>query len=321
MTRHRPIDRRGPRRLDVDDLGHEVLALAGPIRTCDPAARGPRAWPWCSRSPRPAPATAPSWPPWPSAATRSTSRVPRSGIDTRETAEDVARTLACFHRVLCARVMDHRVAGAHGRRPRRRRACACPWSTCSPTGPTPARPWPTCSPCAQVFGDRAAAERPVAYVGDANNVWRSLALAASLAGIATRVASPAATARPAERRGPGPLVRRATVSVTDDPAEAADGGRRPLHRRVDLDGPGGRAGGRAWRPSPGFTVDERTAGRGRPRRRGAALPAGPPGRGDQRRGGRRAPQRGVAAGGQPDARHARPAGLGDGASRAQADAP
>ena len=29
------------------------------------------------------------------------------GIDTRETAEDVARTLACFHRVLCARVMDH----------------------------------------------------------------------------------------------------------------------------------------------------------------------------------------------------------------------
>jgi len=30
------------------------------------------------------------------------------GIDTRETAEDVARTLACFHRVLGARVMDHR---------------------------------------------------------------------------------------------------------------------------------------------------------------------------------------------------------------------
>ena len=29
------------------------------------------------------------------------------GIDVRETAEDVARTLACYHRVLCARVMDH----------------------------------------------------------------------------------------------------------------------------------------------------------------------------------------------------------------------
>ena len=29
------------------------------------------------------------------------------GIDERETAEDVARTLACYHAVLCARVIDH----------------------------------------------------------------------------------------------------------------------------------------------------------------------------------------------------------------------
>ena len=29
------------------------------------------------------------------------------GIDARETAADVARTLACYHAVLCARVMDH----------------------------------------------------------------------------------------------------------------------------------------------------------------------------------------------------------------------
>ena len=29
------------------------------------------------------------------------------GLDARETAEDVARTLACYHRVLCARVFDH----------------------------------------------------------------------------------------------------------------------------------------------------------------------------------------------------------------------
>ena len=31
------------------------------------------------------------------------------GIDTRETAEDVARTLACYHAVICARVLDHEV--------------------------------------------------------------------------------------------------------------------------------------------------------------------------------------------------------------------
>src|SRR5215467_8771817 len=29
------------------------------------------------------------------------------GLDTRETAEDVARTLGCYHRILCARVFDH----------------------------------------------------------------------------------------------------------------------------------------------------------------------------------------------------------------------
>ena len=31
------------------------------------------------------------------------------GLDERETAEDVARTLGCYHRVLCARVFDHAV--------------------------------------------------------------------------------------------------------------------------------------------------------------------------------------------------------------------
>ena len=31
------------------------------------------------------------------------------GLDTRESAEDVARTLGCYHRILCARVFDHAV--------------------------------------------------------------------------------------------------------------------------------------------------------------------------------------------------------------------
>ena len=30
------------------------------------------------------------------------------GLGTRETAEDVAHTLACYHRIIAARVMDHR---------------------------------------------------------------------------------------------------------------------------------------------------------------------------------------------------------------------
>ena len=66
------------------------------------------------------------------------------GLDVREPAADVARTLACYHSVVCARVVDHASlvamaaalddAGVGGAR----------WSTCCPTGPIPARRWPTC---------------------------------------------------------------------------------------------------------------------------------------------------------------------------------
>src|ERR1700684_592122 len=31
------------------------------------------------------------------------------GLDTRESAEDIARTMGCYHRILCARVFDHDV--------------------------------------------------------------------------------------------------------------------------------------------------------------------------------------------------------------------
>jgi ornithine carbamoyltransferase len=74
----------------------------------------------------------------------------------------------------------------------------------------------------QVFPPDSLPERVVAYVGDANNVWRSLAKAAALCGMATRVASPPGF-------GPSPddvadvegLGGR--VTVTTDPAEAVAG--------------------------------------------------------------------------------------------------
>ena len=60
------------------------------------------------------------------------------GLGTRESAGDVARTLACYHAVIAARVMDHRISRRWPRRP------ASPCSTCSPTGPIRFRRWPTC---------------------------------------------------------------------------------------------------------------------------------------------------------------------------------
>ena len=145
------------------------------------------------------------------------------GIDTRETAEDVARTLACFHAVICARVLDHEVLV--------RMAAAL-----DDGGDTAFSGVPVLNllsdrahPCQviadlltlrQVFGDLGG--RTVAYVGDANNVWRSLALGTAMTGMALRTATP---------DGYGPdaddLARVARlggdIELTDDPAEAVTG--------------------------------------------------------------------------------------------------
>jgi len=142
------------------------------------------------------------------------------GIDTRESAEDVARTLACFHRVVCARVMDHRTLE------RMRDALDTGGVTVPVVNLLSDRAHP-CQALAdlvtlrQRFG-AAVAERPVAYIGDANNVWHSLALAASMTGIPTRVASPDGYGPTADEVA---LVRSfgGDLLVTDDPAEAADG--------------------------------------------------------------------------------------------------
>ena len=47
------------------------------------------------------------------------------GLDPRGPAEDVARTLACYHAVIAARVAHHAASSAW-RRPSTRRARACP---------------------------------------------------------------------------------------------------------------------------------------------------------------------------------------------------
>lgn len=115
------------------------------------------------------------------------------GIDRRETAEDVARTLGCFHRVIAARVNDHtvleRMAGALD-------ASAMNTSVVNLLSD---RSHP-CQAIADVltlldeFGGgsdvTALAGRTLAYVGDANNVTVSLAQAMLAVGVSIRIASP-----------------------------------------------------------------------------------------------------------------------------------
>jgi len=153
------------------------------------------------------------------------------GIDVRETAEDVARTLACYHAALCARVLDHRTL--------LRMAGALDASGGSAPGPEdgigveaipvvnllsdqahPCQAVADLLTLRQVLGELGG--RTLAYVGDANNVWRSLAKASAMVGMRLRTASPEGYGPDAEdllglsRLG-------AEMEVTDDPREAVAG--------------------------------------------------------------------------------------------------
>jgi ornithine carbamoyltransferase len=162
---------------------------------------------------------------------------PEVGMDERETVEDVARTLACYHAVLCARVLDHgtlmRMAGALDAPASDGRAMGADAEDDGERFPSPIPVVNLLSdlghPCQaladlltlrQVFGNVEG--RTVAYIGDANNVWRSLALAAAMSGIRVRTASPEGYEPDADD-----LARVARlggeIEVTSDPMEAATG--------------------------------------------------------------------------------------------------
>ncbi len=147
------------------------------------------------------------------------------GLDVRETAEDVARTLGCYHRVLCARVFDHRLFG--------RMIAALAYSGFEvPVVNLLSDDAHPCQAVADVLTIREAlgslGGRTLAYVGDANNVARSLAKAALLEGMEVRIASPAGFTFPtaelsALQAFADAAGRGGSVQLTDDPAQAAKG--------------------------------------------------------------------------------------------------
>jgi ornithine carbamoyltransferase len=142
------------------------------------------------------------------------------GIDIRESAADVARTLACYHAVLCARVVNHgslvRMATALDQA-----GIPVPVVNLLSDVAHPCQALADLLTLRQEFG-ASLANRTVAFVGDANNVWRSLAVTLSMAGISSRVASPPGYG-PSERSVD--LVRSfgGDLLVTTDPVEAVDG--------------------------------------------------------------------------------------------------
>lgn len=112
------------------------------------------------------------------------------GIDTRESAEDVARTLACYHSAICARVFDH------GHLERMAAVVDIPIVNLLSDAAHPLQAIADVLTIIDEFGvsspEQPLAGRVVTYVGDANNVTRSLFLAAGMLGAECRLATPPA---------------------------------------------------------------------------------------------------------------------------------
>jgi ornithine carbamoyltransferase len=104
------------------------------------------------------------------------------GIDSRESVEDVTRTMACFHTIVAARVFAHTVVE------RMAALDLVPIVNMLSDDAHPLQALADLLTMRREFGELEG--RTVAYVGDANNVARSLALGAGLSGMHFRIASP-----------------------------------------------------------------------------------------------------------------------------------
>jgi ornithine carbamoyltransferase len=133
------------------------------------------------------------------------------GLGTRESAEDVARTLACYHALIAARVMDH------GHLDQLAAAVEVPVLNMLSDSDHPLQALADLLTVKQLRGTLDGAR--IAYIGDANNVARSLAQGCALLGVELRVASPDGYGFSLEELGGFGAV----VTQTGDPAEAVKG--------------------------------------------------------------------------------------------------
>lgn len=136
------------------------------------------------------------------------------GLDERESVEDVTRTLACYSAVIGARVFDHSTV---------ERMAAVSEVPIVNLLSDQAHPTQAVADLLTIRAELGHLEGlTLAYVGDANNVARSLAYAAGLSGIALRIASPEgygfseSDLRPMRHRGCEPV-------QVSEPAEAVAG--------------------------------------------------------------------------------------------------
>ena len=172
--------------LEIDDLTpaelKEVLALARqPLAAIDPVLAGKGVACYFAK---------------PSARTRNSTEMAvvhlgghpvyitadEVGIDRRESAEDVTRTLACYHSTICARVFDHELLE------RMAALNVVPIVNLLSDG---GHPMQAIADVLTIEAERGpVADQSITYIGDANNVARSLVLAVGALGGTVKVASP-----------------------------------------------------------------------------------------------------------------------------------
>jgi ornithine carbamoyltransferase len=128
------------------------------------------------------------------------------GIGTRESVEDVARTLACFHSIIAARVMDHSILDGLAA------AVETPVLNMLSDSDHPLQALADLLTVKQLLGRIEGVK--IAYIGDANNVARSLSEGCSLLGAELSIASP---------EGYGLADPPAGVRQVVEPREAVEG--------------------------------------------------------------------------------------------------
>lgn len=104
------------------------------------------------------------------------------GLDVRETAEDIARVLAGHHAVIAARVFEH------GKLERMAAVSPVPVVNLLSDRAHPMQALADLLTIRQHFGDLTG--RVIAYVGDGNNVARSLAIGSAMVGAEVRLGCP-----------------------------------------------------------------------------------------------------------------------------------
>jgi ornithine carbamoyltransferase len=136
------------------------------------------------------------------------------GIGERETVEDVTRVLARYHAVLAARVFDHGILE------RMRRVGDVPVVNLLSDWSHPCQALADLVTMRRHWGGLTG--RSVAWVGDGNNVARSLALACAMSGVDVRIATPVGHELDSTTID-GALAYGVSVLATKDPVEAVEG--------------------------------------------------------------------------------------------------